>query len=254
MTDQPPPGGSYPPPPPPPGPSGGSEPPSGGYQTPPAPSAPGAGGYLSPPPPPPPRPTPGGSGYPPPPPPPEGGYPPPPPPSAGGYAPPPPGPAVRALPTESYTPWITRVLAALIDWAPYVLLTGIGWLIMMVTTTSSCVTDISQYDIGQYCVSQPSMIGQVAQWLMSLVGLAYLVWDYGYRQGTTGSSIGKSVLKFKVVSEATGEPLGFGMSVVRQLAHIVDAIICYIGFLFPLWDAKRQTLADKIMTTVCLPL
>ena len=41
---------------------------------------------------------------------------------------------------------------------------------------------------------------------------------------------------------------------MRQLAHIVDAIICYIGFLFPLWDDKRQTLADKIMTTVCVPL
>ncbi|MEK0491618.1 RDD family protein [Mycobacterium ulcerans] len=236
MTDQPPPGGSYPPPPPPPGSSGGSEPPAGGYQAPPPPSAPSGGGY------------------PPPPPPLEGGYPPPPPPSAGGYAPPPPGPAIRALPAESYTPWITRVLAALIDFAPYVVVTGIGWLIMMVTTTPSCVTDISQYDIGQYCVSQPSMIGQLAQWLLSLVGLAYLVWDYGYRQGTTGSSIGKSIMKFKVVSETTGEPLGFGMSVVRQLAHIVDAVICYIGFLFPLWDAKRQTLADKIMTTVCLPL
>ncbi|GJO26123.1 RDD family protein [Mycobacterium marinum] len=265
MTDQPPPGGSYPPPPPPPGSSGGSEPPAGGYQAPPPPSAPSGGGYPPPPPPPspstsgyppPPPSAPGGSPYPPPPPPPplEGGYPPPPPPSAGGYAPPPPGPAIRALPAESYTPWITRVLAALIDFAPYVVVSGIGWLIMMVTTTSSCVTDISQYDIGQYCVSQPSMIGQLAQWLLSLVGLAYLVWDYGYRQGATGSSIGKSIMKFKVVSETTGEPLGFGMSVVRQLAHIVDAIICYIGFLFPLWDAKRQTLADKIMTTVCLPL
>ena len=86
MTDQPPPGGSYPPPPPP-GQSGGYQPPAGGYQ--------------------------------PPPPPPEGGYPPPPP-AAGGYAPPPPGPAVRGLSTESYTPWLTRVLAFLIDSAPIV--------------------------------------------------------------------------------------------------------------------------------------
>ncbi|WP_133056456.1 RDD family protein, partial [Mycobacterium decipiens] len=185
---------------------------------------------------------------------PDGGSYPPPPPSAGGYAPPPPGPAIRTLPAESYTPWITRVLAALIDWAPYVAVVGIGWVIMLVTQTSSCVTDISQYDVGQFCVSQPSMIGQLAQWLLSLAGLVYLVWNYGYRQGTTGSSIGKSVLKFKVVSETTGQPIGFGMSVVRQLAHFVDAIICYIGFLFPLWDAKRQTLADKIMTTVCLPI
>ena len=43
-----------------------------------------------------------------------------------------------------------------------------------------------------------------------------MVWNYGYRQGTTGSSIGKSIMKFKVVSEITGQPLGFGMSVVRQ--------------------------------------
>ncbi len=90
--------------------------------------------------------------------------------------------------------------------------------------------------------------------IATLVGLAYLVWNYGYRQGTTGSSIGKSIMKFKVVSEKTGAPIGFGMSVVRQIAHVVDAIICYIGYLFPLWDPKRQTLADKIISTVCLPL
>ena len=80
------------------------------------------------------------------------------------------------------------------------------------------------------------------------------VWNYGYRQGTTGSSIGKSIMKFKVVSEKTGQPIGFGMSIVRQLAHIIDGAICYIGYLFPLWDAKRQTIADKIMTTICVPL
>ena len=239
MTDQPPPGEAVPPPP---SSSGGYEPPPGGNQPPPPP--PGTG-YQPPPP---------GTGYPPPPPPPPGGGYPPPPPAAGGYAPPPPGRAIRDMPAESYTPWISRVLAALIDWAPYVAVVGIGWVIMLATQTSSCITDISQYDISQFCASQPSMIGQLALWLFSLVGLAYLIWNYGYRQGTTGSSVGKSMLRFKVVSEATGQPLGFGMSIVRQLAHIVDAFICFIGFLFPLWDAKRQTLADKIMTTVCLPL
>ncbi|ETW22973.1 Pra [Mycobacterium gastri 'Wayne'] len=127
-------------------------------------------------------------------------------------------------------------------------------MIAMVTQQSSCVTSVNQYDVSQYCYAQDSIIGVLAQGLASLAILAYGVWNYGYRQGTTGSSIGKSVLKFKVVSESTGQPLGFGMSLVRQLAHFVDAIICYIGFLFPLWDAKRQTLADKIMTTVCLPV
>ena len=47
--------------------------------------------------------------------------------------------------------------------------------------------------------------------------------------------------KFRVISEKTEEPIGFGRSIVRQLAHVVDSIICYIGYLWPLWDAKRQT-------------
>jgi uncharacterized RDD family membrane protein YckC len=141
---------------------------------------------------------------------------------------------VRALPTDSYTPWLTRVLAFLIDAAPIIILQVFN---QVITT-----------------VSRESVIAALLGMVFSLLILAYWVWNFGYRQGTTGSSIGKSVLKFKVVSEATGQPLGFGMSVVRQIAHFVDAIICYIGYLFPLWDAKRQTLADKIMTTVCLPL
>jgi uncharacterized RDD family membrane protein YckC len=57
-----------------------------------------------------------------------------------------------------------------------------------------------------------------------------------------------------VVSEQTGQPIGFGLSVLRQIAHAIDAVICYVGYLFPLWDAKRQTIADKILSTVCLPI
>jgi uncharacterized RDD family membrane protein YckC len=240
MTDQPPPGGSYPPPPPS---SGGYEPPAGGYQPPPPPSAPSGGSYAPPPQSsPPPPPLPGGGAYPPP------------PPSAGGYSPPPPGPAVHAQPADTYTAWISRVLAFLIDYVPILIVYGIGAVIDMVTTEKTCVTDISQYDVSSYCGYQSSIIGLLAQGVAGLVIFAYWLWNWGYRQGTTGSSLGKGFLRFKVVSEKTGQPLGFGMSVVRQIAHFVDAVICYIGFLFPLWDAKRQTLADKIMTTVCLPV
>ena len=37
---------------------------------------------------------------------------------------------------------------------------------------------------------------------------------------------------------------------MRCLAHFVDSIACYVGWLWPLWDAKKQTFADKIMGTV----
>ena len=171
------------------------------------------------------------------------------------------GPATRrrpapggALPKEAYTPWLTRVFAWLIDSIPIFIVYGIGWLLLVGTRETACITDSSEYDLGEFCATGASTLGQLSMGLAWVIVLAYVVWNYGYRQGTTGSSIGKSIMKFKVVSEKTGQPIGFGMSVVRQIAHIVDGIICYIGYLFPLWDQKRQTLADKIMTTVCLPL
>jgi uncharacterized RDD family membrane protein YckC len=182
------------------------------------------------------------------PPPPGGGSYPPPPPSSGGSAPPPPGPA---LPTESYTPWATRVLASIIDNIPVIILVVIGYVIQMVTMEQTCAG--GGYGMPQYCVSQPSAIGNIVYYLALLAAFAFAIWNNGYKQGITGQSIGKSRMKFKVVSETTGQPIGFGMSVARMFAHLVDAIPCYIGYLFPLWDAKRQTLADKIMTTVCLP-
>jgi uncharacterized RDD family membrane protein YckC len=189
-----------------------------------------------------------------PPPPPLGGEYPPPPPPSGGYAPPPPGPAIRDLPQQAYTAWFTRVGAYLIDILPFVVILGVGWLVLQNSVDSACLTDITQYDVDQICSIGYSTVGMTVMWGAVLVGLVYLVWNYGYRQGVGGSSIGKSVLKFKVVSENTGEPIGFGMSVLRQISHVVDAVPFYLGYLFPLWTAKRQTLADKIMATVCLPL
>ncbi len=192
------------------------------------------------------------------PPPPPGSYPPPPP---GNIPPPPPGgypPATGGygadLPQEAYTPWLTRVLAWLIDILPVAILEAIGYGLLIGTRETVCITDSSEYELGEFCATGASTLGQVSFTITWILALVYLIWNYGYRQGTTGSSIGKGILKFKVVAESTGQPIGFGPSILRQLAHAVDAVICYIGFLFPLWDAKRQTLADKLMKTVCLPL
>jgi uncharacterized RDD family membrane protein YckC len=189
----------------------------------------------------------------PPPPPPGGAYPPPPP-AAGGYAPPPPGPVIRGLPQQAYTSWWARVGAYLIDNLPFAIILGVGWLVLQYSYQSACLIETTPHDAVEVCDTAPSMLGLTVFPAAALLGLVYLIWDYGYRQGRTGSSIGKSVLKFQVVSEKTGEPVGFGKSVLRQIAHLVDGVIFGIGYLFPLWDAKRQTLADKITSTVCLPL
>ncbi len=37
---------------------------------------------------------------------------------------------------------------------------------------------------------------------------------------------------------------------MRDLAHFLDGITANIGYLFPLWTAKRQTFADMAVKTV----
>ena len=115
-----------------------------------------------------------------------------------------------------------RVIAFVIDGLPAGLLVGLGQVVMVATGKNECVSDSSDTAFSAVCTSQPSGLGLTVSLVCSVLALAYVVWNYGYRQGTTGSSIGKSIMKFKVVSEKTGAPIGFGLSIVRQLAHLVE--------------------------------
>ncbi|MGI5481131.1 RDD family protein [Streptomyces lavendofoliae] len=71
-----------------------------------------------------------------------------------------------------------------------------------------------------------------------------------YKEGKTGQTIGKKALGISLVREADGRPIGFGMAFVRKLAHFLDSLACYLGWLWPLWDDKKQTFADKVCNTV----
>jgi uncharacterized RDD family membrane protein YckC len=103
-----------------------------------------------------------------------------------------------------------------------------------------------------------AIVGVVSDTLAGIVGLllylaaaAYAFYIL-YMTGERGASPGKRLTGLKVVKLADGQVLGGGMGIVRGLAHVVDQIICYIGYLFPLWDPMRQTIADKIVGTVVL--
>ncbi|MER7466086.1 RDD family protein [Streptomyces sp. NPDC097981] len=73
-----------------------------------------------------------------------------------------------------------------------------------------------------------------------------------YKEGSTGQTTGKKVLGISLRREADGVPLGFGMAFVRKLAHVLDGLPCYLGWLWPLWDEKKQTFADKVCSTVVI--
>ncbi|WP_330294513.1 RDD family protein [Streptomyces sp. NBC_00503] len=89
--------------------------------------------------------------------------------------------------------------------------------------------------------------------ILSLVAMLYAIGMaifQLYKEGSTGQTIGKGVVGISLRRESDGAVLGFGMAFVRRLAHILDSAACYIGWLFPLWDVKKQTFADKVCATV----
>ncbi|MGW3109917.1 RDD family protein [Streptomyces sp. NPDC001091] len=90
---------------------------------------------------------------------------------------------------------------------------------------------------------------------LSLVGFLFMIAFLVYQviqEGKTGQTIGKKIVGTRTLKEDTGQPLGGGMAFVRQLAHFLDGLPCYLGYLWPAWDSKSQTFADKVCGSIVI--
>ena len=147
-----------------------------------------------------------------------------------------------------YATWFQRVGAYLVD--ALVLIPAYVLVFIGIAVGASGVTTTTDPTTGAVSTDGGNPVGFVIVGLGYLVMFGILIWNQYVRQGRTGWSIGKQTLGIRLLKEDTGQPMGAGMCFVRSIVHILDALPCYIGFLWPLWDPKRQTFADKIMTTV----
>lgn len=83
--------------------------------------------------------------------------------------------------------------------------------------------------------------------LISLASIAYIAY-IGHLEGITGQTPGKAIMGTKLVNQQ-GDLIGSGSGIGRKFVHILDNIVCLLGWLLPLVDSKRQTIADKVMNT-----
>lgn len=238
---------------------GGAPPPYPGTQgPPPAYPGPGGGGYPqgggAPPGYPPGYPPPGG-GYPPP----GGGYPPPPtqpgypPPGypAGGWAPGAGGYGAPGYPQQSpYAGFWLRVGGWLIDWLILAIVNAIisraldAVAFLRVTFhTHTVSTGVTTRHVDHLSV------------LASILNLVILL---GYGMLFCGSSRGQTpgmmVIRARAVDAQTGAPIGYARALGRAAFEILLFVLLFVPWvvdmLFPAWDARRQTLHDKVSRTV----
>ena len=85
--------------------------------------------------------------------------------------------------------------------------------------------------------------------LVMLAGMVWTAYNRWYVAGRTGQSLGKRVTRIRLIGEQSEAPIGPMNAFVRDLVHVLDAI-AFVGYLWPLWDDKKQTFADQIMRTI----
>ncbi len=134
---------------------------------------------------------------------------------------------------DGYAPWGKRVSGYLLD---------------------GLAPGLAAYALFIICFLINHTLGVIVGIVAYLALLAFVVWNRWLQGGRTGQTIGRRQQGITMISEETGQPIGPLMAFVRDIAHMADSFICYIGWLFPLWDSKRQTLADKIVKTVVVPV
>ena len=84
-----------------------------------------------------------------------------------------------------------------------------------------------------------------------LVGILFALYNYVYLVGTKGYTIGKNVLKLKVVRTDGSCPIGLGRAVLREIVgKIISSVVIYLGFIWIAIDEKKQGWHDKIADTL----
>jgi uncharacterized RDD family membrane protein YckC len=164
------------------------------------------------------------------------------------YGPPaaygPPGWGVLPLaPSPRYAPWGKRVVASLIDSVPNLLgtlLLSLGYVMLLVDLVAQQGQALTLSDLG----AAPTVL--VIGLIILLAALGWQIYNRWIVAGRTGQSLGKRVARIALVSEDSGRPIGSVNAFLRDLVHILDGF-AYVGYLWPLWDERRQTFADKIV-------
>jgi uncharacterized RDD family membrane protein YckC len=169
-----------------------------------------------------------------------------------GVPPAPPGGVPPAAPMEAeptlglyrgrrLASWGIRVVSYIIDWLFGVLLTAPGGVLIGIGS--------SIFHGGV----RGTLIGVGT--VLVVIGGVIQIWQSGWRQGARGQSWGKSITGLRTVDADTMRPIGGPRGLLRWLVDTILGavwILQLLNYLWPLWDSRRQTWADKVAGSVVL--
>jgi uncharacterized RDD family membrane protein YckC len=143
----------------------------------------------------------------------------------------------EVLDETAYASWTARVVATVLDGLAF---SGLGYLVAGPALEVEIIPPVT---FGADGLADLAPGARTV--LLAVVVLVLLLQGYG------GATPGKRIVGVAVVDDQTGRPVGIARTVLRSLAHLLDAILL-LGYLRPLWHAERRTFADSVMGTVVL--
>jgi uncharacterized RDD family membrane protein YckC len=150
-----------------------------------------------------------------------------------------------ALPVRTdYASWARRVAAMLLDDIPALVAAA-----FFAVGYGLFISALVQSNSGS--VPTAGIVPMVISAILYLGALGWTIYNRWIKAGRTGQSWGKRLTKIALVSELTSQPIGPLNAFLRDLVHILDGF-AYVGYLWPLWDEKKQTFADKLMKTIVI--
>ena len=186
-----------------------------------------------------------------------------------GYHPPPPpghtpapayGGPISHHPMQSGTPtpgayasWGARLGAYLLD-------SLMTFLIIVVPVAGGAALAFVNSDVDPVTdeISGVNGLGILVMILGFLVGVAFDIWNRVFRQGRLTQTLGKKIVGIKVVALQHGGPIGAGgafgrwlmQSVVPGIIPFAGSVYALVDGLFPLWDDRKQSIHDKVVSSV----
>ena len=87
--------------------------------------------------------------------------------------------------------------------------------------------------------------------LVTIAGVVALYIYLCRRLGNTGQTPGRKAVGIKVVDKNTGQPIGAGRAFGRYLfAGFISGQVCYLGYLWALWEGQKRTWHDMVVGSI----
>jgi uncharacterized RDD family membrane protein YckC len=162
-----------------------------------------------------------------------------PPPSAGSV-----GPVAGA-----YASWGIRLGGWLIDTVIFAVVQAILNAVLRHSTTLSVRYTMMAHNGGAQRHGRFSILALLIAVVLTIIYCTVLV------GGRRGQTVGMMAVGVRAVRDGTFDGVGYSKAFWRSLLEQILRVTVIIGLLddlFPLWDAKRQTLHDKAVGTVVI--